>query len=144
MLSLEEIQEDILAAMDAAFVQDVVEQAIPNTQTVLRNELGKITPYLALQFGDIREGSTHNMATPWGDDYVLPIYVQSVAGDPKTARRLANKAIRVLLAQDYPWSGSVRKRPGGGMWPIVQTDGSTEAYMMPASFAVTVQMHYET
>lgn len=143
MLSLEDTQESILAAVTSSFAQRVVEQAIPNTQTVLRNDLGRIEPYIAVQFGDLSESSSRGLIGPRGYSYNLPIYTQVIAGDPKTARRLANKLIRVLLGESYPWSGNVRKRPGGGMWPIVQSDGSTEAYMYPASFSVLVQFHYD-
>lgn len=143
MLSIEETQDAILATLTAEFVQPIVEQAVPNTQTVKRDKAGKIQPYVAVQFGDLQEGNVHSAAGPEGDDYRIPIYIQAIAGSAKVARQLANKTIRTLLARDFPWSGSIRKRPGGGMWPIVQSDGATEAYMFPASFSLLVQYHYE-
>lgn len=143
MLSIEETQDAILDALTDAFVQPVVEQAVPNVQTVKRDKQGKIQPYLAIQFGDTSESNSRNLVGPTGYSYNLPIYVQAIAADPSVARKLANKAVRVLLGESYPWSGSIRKRPGGGMWPIVQTDASTEAYLFPSSFTVLVQYHYE-
>lgn len=144
MYSIEDIQDAILDLLTAEMAPwKVVEQAVPNTKTVKRDEKGQIVPYVAIQFGDLAEGSTHNMATPLGDDYRIPFYVQAVAPVPDRARKIANKVIRVVLAKDFPWSGSVRKRPGGGMWPIVSSDGATEAYQFPASFSVPVQYHYE-
>ena len=143
MLSIEETQDAILATLTAEFVQPIVEQAVPNVQTVKRDKTGKIQPYVAIQFGDMSESGAHSMAGPEGDDYSIPIYVQVIAGVPRDARKLANKVIRVLLGQHYPWSGCIRKRPGGGMWPIVQSDGATEAYLFPASFRVAVQYMYE-
>lgn len=144
--SIEDVQEAILADLKAAFepVHNVVEQAIPNTWTVKRQEgTNKIVPYVALQFGDTNESGAKSMIGPEGDDYAIPIYIQTVAGTPSVARRLANKVIRVMLGNDYPWSGHVSKRPGGGMWPIVSSNGATEAYQFPASFSVPVQFHYD-
>lgn len=143
MYSIEDIQENIIETLESAFVQPVVEQAVPDSHTVLRNDKGQIEPYLAIQFGDLQAGRTRSMAGPHGDDYGIPIYVQTVASTPKVARRLANKVVRVLLGTSYEWSGSIRKRPGGGMWPIVTSDGATEAYQFPASFTVLAQYHYE-
>lgn len=143
MLSIEETQESVLAALEGAFIQPVVEQSIPTTETVRRNEKGQIEPYLAIQFGDFQEEGAKSMVGPEGDDYRIPVYIQAVASEPSVARRLANKVGRTLLGSHYEWSGEVRKRPGGGMFPITATDGAAECYMFPASFSVPVQYIYD-
>lgn len=143
MLSIDEVQDSILDAIKDAFSGIVVEeQAIPDSHTVPRDTSG-VKPYIALQFGDLQEGRTKSMAGPRGDDYYLPVYVQAVASKPRIARKMANKVVDTLLGASFEWSGSIRKRPGGGMWPIVTSDGATEAYQFPASFSVLVQYHSE-
>lgn len=140
--SEEQVQEDILEYLEGIFHarnQKVVEQSIPNSQTVLRNSQGQIEPYIAIQFGDLQEGRLHNMAGPRGDDYVMPVYTQVIAPSPKIARRIANRLRNAMIGASFGWTGSVRKRPGGGMFPIVTSNGATEAYQMPASFGVLIQ-----
>jgi hypothetical protein len=134
-----DVIEDILAFIDAGMPQKVVEQAIPNTKTVLRNTSGDIEVYIAVQFGDGQEGRTHSFNGPRGDDYIIPVYTQVVAPDPAIARRVAAKLRDLMLGASFTHAGQVRKRPGGGMFPIVTSNGATEAYQMPASFGVPIQ-----
>lgn len=133
------IQEDIIALLDASFAQPLVEQSVPDSKTVRRNGAGDVEPYIAYSFGDLQQGRAHSMAGPRGDDYEMPIYTQVIAPDPGIARRLGNKLRNVLLGEDVPWSGSIRKRAGGGMFPLVASNGATEAYIVPASFGVLIQ-----
>jgi hypothetical protein len=137
--SEEEAQEAILAYLAATLPEDIHEQAIPNSQTVLRNSVGEIDPYIAIQFGDLQQGSTTSFAGPIGDDYILPVYIQAIAPSARIARRIGNRIRRAMLGQSFPWTGSVRKRPGGGMFPIVTSNGATEAYQSPASFGILIQ-----
>ena len=139
MTTEELIQEAILTALDTALAQEVVEQAIPDSQTVKRDASGKIKPYVAIQFGDLQQGVSRSFVGPRGDDYVLPVYVQAVAPTAKSARQIINKVRNVLLGADYPWSGNVRKRAGGMMYPVAATNAATEAYVSPASFGVVMQ-----
>lgn len=138
MPRIAQTQEEILALLDAAFVQPVVEQGIPDIETVRRVN-GAIEPYIAVQFGDLQQGSTYSMVGPRGDDYVLPIYFQCIAPSVKIARQLQNKVLDTMLGAGFPWSGNVRKRPGGGMFSMTNSNSATEAYTMPASFGLTVQ-----
>lgn len=134
------IQEGIIALLESSFAQPLVEQAIPDSKTVLRNEVtGDIDPYIAYSFGDMQQGQAHSMAGPRWDDYETPIYIQVVAPEAGIARRLGNKVRDVLTGESVPWSGSIRKRPGGGMFPLVASTGATEGYIMPASFGVLIQ-----
>lgn len=119
--------------------QEVVEQAVPDVASVKRNAAGKITPYIAVQFGDIQEGRGHNFAGPRHDDYQLPVYIQVIAADAKDARKGYNRVIDKMLGATFPWTGNIRKRPGGGMWAMTSSNGATEAYMFPASFTLLVQ-----
>lgn len=133
-------QEGMLDLLEAAFVQPIVEQGIPDINTVRRNSVtGEIEPYIAIQFGDLQQGRGMSFAGPRGDDYVMPIYAQCIAPEAKTARQLQNKLVDVLLGEGFPWSGNVRKRPGGGMYPMTNSNSATEAYTSPSSFGLLVQ-----
>lgn len=140
-LNLDEIQDNFLARLESVLAQRVVEQAIPDTDTVLRiTPGGMIEVYVAVQFGDLMEGQTHSAAGPIGDDYILPVYTQVVAPEPAIARKTANRVVGAVLGESFEWTGSIRKRLGGGLWPIVGSNGATEAYLAPASFSVPVQL----
>lgn len=140
-ISLELIQEGILDHLETTLPYPIVEQAVPDIDTVRRNTTTKrIEPYVAIQFGDIQQGRRYNLASPMGDDYILPIYSQAVAPTAKAARQISNRLLMNLLAQTFPWSGSVRKRSGGSLWPIVNSNNATEAYMNPSSFGLLIQL----
>lgn len=134
-----QIADEILLYLDNALAQAVIEQAIPDSKTVKRNAVGAIDPYVAIQFGDIQQGQAFSFAGPRWDDYILPVYTQVVAPDPAIARRVGAKVRDVFLGASFPWTGSMRKRAGGAMFPIVSSSGATEAYIMPASFGVLIQ-----
>ena len=114
--------------------QPVYETAVPDATTVKRDELGRIKHYVAVQFGDLLQIGTRNMASVVNDDYRLPIYIQSIGPTATDARRVANRVNRVLLGLSTPYGGQIRKRVGGGMFMLVSAQGA-EAYQMPASFA---------
>jgi|SRR5690606_2298350 len=143
--SIDFVQEEILNYLRTNLAQPVIEQGIPDIQTVQRDAAGKIVPFYALQFGDIQQTRTSNrsMIGPRGDDYIQPVYTQAVSPDPRIARRMGNRINDLFLGMVFPWSGSVRKRPEGWMYPITTSTGSTEAYEMPASFGVLVQLSNE-
>lgn len=142
-LNLVTLQNEILEHLETSIPQRVVEQAIPDTQTVLRTSDGKIPYYVAIQFGDIQnryQGKT--FAGNRYDDYDLILYTQVVGADPKNVRTIASENVMdALLGFEAKWASHIVKRPGGGMWPIVQSNGATEAYMFPGSWAITFQMN---
>ena len=140
MFSLDRIQADILAYLKTQFVQPVIDQGYIDSVTIRRNSQGKIEPYIAVDFGDEQSGGATSMVGAWGDDYVMPLYFRVVAPTPEVARALKNKLTRVFLGKTFAWSGQIRKRPGGGMWPVINSNNATEAYICPASFGVLVQM----
>lgn len=139
MSSEESVQNAILSALTTAFKEPIIEQSIPDSKLVRRNAAGDIDPYYAVEFGDLQEGYTHSMAGPRGDDYVMPVYIRSVAPTASIARRMANRVRDLLLGEAFTWTGSIRKRPGGGMFPITASNGATEAFISPASFGVPIQ-----
>lgn len=140
MSNEDQIQEAFLALLDSALPEKVIEQAIPDADLVERDPVsGVILPYVAVQFGDLQQGRATSFCGPRGDDYILPIYVQALGPTPRIARRLANRVRDAILGNDVKFSGSVRKRAGGGMYPLVTSNGATEAYIMPASFGVLIQ-----
>lgn len=139
MPTISQTQEEILELLQNEFAQPIVEQGIPDISTVKRNLAGEIDPYIAIQFGDLQQGRATSMVGPRGDDYILPIYVQCIAPEVGIARKLQNKILDVMLGAGFPWSGNVRKRPGGGMFTMTNSNSATEAYTFPASFGLTVQ-----
>lgn len=139
MQTISQTQTEILALLDAAFAQPIVEQGVPDIETVLRNPSGQIEPYIAIQFGDLQQGRTYSFVGPRGDDYVMPLYFQCIAPKAEIARGLYNKLMDVFLGEDFPWSGNVRKRAGGGMFTMTNSNSATEAYAAPASFGLLVQ-----
>lgn len=142
--SIEDIQDGILEHLRGALIQEVYDDYIPNTKTLRRNESGEVVPYLVVQFGDLQPQNAYAMTGSWDDDYGMPVYIQAISADPKIARRLANKVVRVLLGQAFPWSGQMRKRPGFNMFTIDSSDSSVEAYASPVFMTVLVQLNDET
>lgn len=142
MLNLVDVQEAILAHLKATIPEKVYEQAVPDAEPVRKVD-GKVVPYVALQFGDIQDRvSGRSFVGVRGNDYELPIYVQVVAATPEIARKVASRnVLNALLGLKTQWTDEVKKRPGGGMWPITSSNGATEAYMVPSSWAVTVQLN---
>lgn len=138
MPTIETTQQEILTLLEGAFAQPVVEQGIPDIKTVRRNTAGDIEPYIAIQFGDLQQGVNRSFVGPRGDDYILPIYFQCIAADVGIARGLQNKVLDVMLGEGFAWSGNVRKRPGGGMFTMTNSNSATEAYTFPASFGLVV------
>lgn len=132
-------QEEILTLLDTQFVQPIVEQGIPDIYTVRRNNSGAIEPYIAIQFGDLQNSTGKSFIGPRGHDYDMPIYAQCIAPDPKIARQLQNKLVNVLLGISFDWSGNMAKRPGGGMFPMTNSNSATEAYVSASSFGLPVQ-----
>jgi len=139
MPTIDQTQEEILTLLRSQFAQEIVEQGVPDIRTVKRNAVNEIDPYVAIQFGDLQQGRATSMVGPRGDDYILPIYFQCIAPEVGIARGLQNKVLDVMLGAGFPWSGNVRKRPGGGMFTMTNSNGATEAYTFPASFGLTVQ-----
>lgn len=132
-------QQEMLDLLDAQFIQPIVEQGIPDIDTVRRNGVGEIEPYIAIQFGDLQQQGATSFVGPRGDDYVMPLYAQCIAPEAGVARGLQNKLVNVLLGEGFPWSGNVRKRPGGAMFPMTNSNSATEAYTAPSSFGLLVQ-----
>ena len=139
--SVEKIQDQFLADLEDFMNCAVIEQAIPDVDNVHRNASGMIVPYVAVQFGDLQQGYAFSFSGPQGDDYYLPVYMQVVGPTPKIARQGANRLLMGCLGKsDFEWGGSMRKRPGGNMFPLVTTDGATEAYQFPSSWSLLVQV----
>ena len=70
----------------------------------------------------------------------MPVYMQSVGPDPKTARKVSNKVVDKMLGLSVPYGGQVRKRAGGGMYPIISSTGAQEAAVFPISFGIPLQI----
>lgn len=120
----------------------IAEQAIPDSATLEKDARGLVKPYLAFQFGDLQRvyGGGRGFTGVRKDDHEMPIYFQSVSGEANEASDMADDVISRFLGMQFLNTGEVRKRPGGGMFPIVSSNGATEAYMFPSSFAVTIQL----
>lgn len=141
-LNLVDVQEDVFEALASALPQPLYEQAIPDANTV-RKIGGQVVPYVALQFGDLQEvAAGRGFTGVRTNTYDLPIYIQVCAADPSIAREIASRnVLDAMLGIKFPWTGELRKRPGGGMWPLVNSNGATEAYLVPSSWALRVQLN---
>lgn len=142
MDSFYDVQNAFLEALRDRIPQIVEEQGVPDAQTVLRDKTnGKIKDYVAVQFGDPQMiASGRGVAGVRYDEYELPIYTVSVSAKADFARFIAMKRVlKAVLGDDFDWSGQIRKRPGGALFTMTNSNGATEAYMYPVSFAVTVQ-----
>lgn len=142
MLNIVEVQDRILQSLRDSIPQRVEEQAILNEDTVLRDSVGKIRSYVAVSFGDIQfRSGGQTFAGSRYDDYDLPVYIQVVASTQDDARKIAyDNVLSALMGEKFKWTGQIRKRPGGALWPLIASNGATEAYLAPVSFGVTVQM----
>ena len=136
--SLELVQDDIIAQLDT-LPQPNYEVAIPDAETLVRVN-GRLDPYFAYQFGDPRPTADHSMVSVADDDHTMTIYIQAIAHEPKTARLLGNDLTQLLNGYSVPYGGQVRKSQGLGVLPVTASTGSTEAFMMPVSFIVTLQL----
>lgn len=141
-LNLVEIQDQILEYLETNIPFPVIEQGIPDADTV-RKVNGKIEPYIAFRYGDLQrrsEGQTFAGARTF--DYDLPIYTEVCASNARQARQIASGVVlETLLGLEFDWTGEIRKKPGGGMFPLTNSNGATEAYLFPGSWAITVQLN---
>lgn len=138
--SLTQIQNDIMTYLKDSVAQHVEYHSFVDHELVARNKAGGIMAFYSVVFGDLQSKYRHSMAGARGDDYELPIYIQCVSPDPDVSRELQNQMINVFLGKQFDFAGQVRKRPGGNMWAITNSDNATEAYSAGCSFGLTVQI----
>ena len=138
--SLDIVQDDIMAFLDENLAQHVEYHSFVDYELVARNRRGGIRSFYVVSFGDLQSKWRFSMAGARGDDYEMPIYIQAVSDDPDVARQLQNHVTNLLLGKSFRFSGQVRKRPGGNMWPVANSDNATEAYSAAASFGLLVQV----
>lgn len=139
-MDLDTTQDAIIDYLNDIVAAKVEEHAIPDSTTVPRSPDGKVVPYVAVQFGDVIQTGNRSFDGPLYDDYTLPVYLQVVTSTPRESRRLANFLSGKFLGQDFPYSGSVRKRLGGAQFPMEGTNVGVEAFVNPLSFGVLVQL----
>lgn len=144
-LTLNEVQESLLALLENNFIQPVFEVAVPESETLERDATGAVIDYLAVQFADMQvtDRAATSFVGPRYDDYQQPMYIQAVSGSARTARRLRNKINDVMLGSGHPFSGLVRKGYSSGAHPILGTNQATEAYLFPTSFHLPFQAEIE-
>lgn len=121
----------------------IEEQAIPDIDTLERDPAGKVPYYICVQFADeIPEGGK-SFIGPWGDDYVMPVYIQVVGPVAPNTRKIANRLKRIALGWRTEYSSELRKRALGRIFPLTNSDGATEAYVYPVSFGIPLQLYFE-
>lgn len=141
--SYDVVEDEILDLLRSEVVQNVWEDYIPNTKIIERGENGEVIPYYVIQFGDVQPMPTKSMIGPTGDDHEMPLLLQAVSADPRIARKMANKAVRILLGKSFWWSGSIRQKAGFNQFTIDSSDSSVEAYASPVFMGVPLQFHFE-
>lgn len=141
MLNITQAQDGILNHLRSKIPQQVYEQGITDAQTV-RKVNGKVVPYVALQFGALsprERGRGFTGARTF--DHDLTIQVQAVAADPTIARKIMFESVYdAMVGLSLPWTGEVNPDRMGGVFPIVTSNGATEAYQYASGFRVTLQM----
>lgn len=138
--SLTATQDEAITLLKSLSPLKWVEQGIPDGTNVERRADGKIKPYFAYQFGDTQQEGSRSFHGPKGDDYVVPLYVQCVAPSAGEARAMANLVTMGALGATFTYGGSLRKRPGGALWPIIASNAAIEAYEAAISFGLLVQL----
>lgn len=138
--SLDVSQQNLIDLLKANFVQKSYEVAIPEPETLIRDEGGNVQPYIAYQFGDLQDGYSETFGGAATNDFWMNFNVQVVSSDPVISRKLGNKLVKVFLGYSEQYGGQVRKRLGGSMNPIGNMDGTIAAYIMPISFGVKIQL----
>lgn len=138
--SLDQTQEDIITHIKSSMAQPVYEVAIPEPDTVKRAPNGDLEPYIAFQFGDLADGYSETFAGAVSNDFWLPIYFQVVASQAALARGISNKLTKAMMGYSVDYGGQIRKRMGGGIFPLTNMDGSVSAYIVPSSFGAKIQL----
>lgn len=141
MLNIVSVQEAILNHLKTSLPQEVREQAIEDNQTVAKVN-GKVVPYVSLQFGALnRRSRGQTFVGVRTFDYDLVIQVQVIAATPEIARRILHGAVSdALIGFSSEWTGEMSPDRIGGVFPIVTSNGATEAYQYASGFRITVQM----
>lgn len=141
MLNIVQVQDGILSHLRSEIPQEVYEQGVTDAQTV-RKTNGKIVPYVAIQFGSLSPRERGRGFTGVRTfDHDLSMQVQVVAADPTIARKIMYENVYdAMVGLSLPWTGEVYPDRIGGVFPIVTSNGATEAYQYASGFVVTLQM----
>lgn len=138
--SLDVSQQAIIDYIRSGMPQEIYEVAIPEPETIIRTPGGNVEPYIAFQFGDLSDGYSETFGGARTNDFWLPIYFQTVASEAEVCRKISNRLVHKMLGYQAPYGGETRKRMGGKMLPIGNSDGTVMAYISPASFGVKIQL----
>jgi hypothetical protein len=140
-LNVVDVQDLIIGFLETALPYEVVEQGVPDASTVKKVN-GKVVPYIATDAGTLSpraRGRTFVGARTY--DYDLVIRVQVVAGTSRLARQIFYGAVLdALTGAEFPWTGQFIPSRVGGIFPIISSNGATEAYQYASSFSATIQM----
>ena len=141
MLNLETIQDEIANHLRDSIAQKCYEQAVPDADTVKRSSDGSIPYYVTYQFGTLRQGYRgKGFAGVRHDDYRLVVQIQVVGPEPTMTRKVGNRVTDAMLGADFDWCSEMVPEVSGAIFPMVQSNSATEAYVVPLSFGVTFQM----
>lgn len=136
--SLDITQQALIDHITAGVKFPVFETAIPDADTVLRDESGAVEPYVAYQFSDIVEGYSQTFGGAATGTYWQPFNFQVVGPDAEIVRKIANRMQFLMLGFSVPFGGEVKKRMGGRLLSGANNDGTGQFYVFPASFGVKV------
>lgn len=140
--SIDYTQDEILSFLQDSLPQPVYEESVPDGDTLKRNHLGQIDPYLAVQFGDVYARGVRSMIGQKGHDYSMSFAVQVVSPDANIGRKISNRVLSLILGKQFTYApGGVEKLPvGGALMTINQSDPATQAYMVPSWYKIVI--HY--
>ena len=142
-LNVTEVINAVHTHLTSSLSVPVYKQGVPDADKLPRDKSGNVPFYIAVQYG-----------TPWAkakgktfsgvrfDDYLLPISVQVVGHDIDTVEEIAlDGVLDSMLGFTTQWSSQMEQRAGGSVVPMTQSTASTEAYMFPLGFGLTIQMN---
>lgn len=141
MLNIVQVQDGILNHLRAQVTPQVHEQGVTDAQTVKKVN-GVLVPYIAIQFGSLSPRQRGRGFTGVRTfDHDLSMQVQVVASNPTIARKIMFEDVYdAMVGLSLPWTGEVYPDRIGGVFPIVTSNGATEAYQYASGFVVTLQM----
>lgn len=138
--SIDVTQQQLIDHLKSEFPQDSFETAIPDSTTVRRNAQGRVIPYLTYQFFSPRAAGGATFAGASSEDHALTFYVQAVAGDADTARKLGNRLLMKFTGLKTEYGGEVKTVFGGRVMPNANADGTGVFYIYPISLGTHIQL----
>lgn len=123
--------------------QDFFTQLVSDTVILKRDARGKVVPYVAFQFGDIRYAGNETFAGARSANYRIPIKGKIVVAgeDYDIGDGLRDRFYNLFYGSSFEWAGEIRPMEGiSSEFPLRKSDGATEAIILPVGVGITTDM----